>query len=196
MIRAVVGAVRRAQDGVSPWLACLEADHRAIDDHFAAFGTALSEGRVEADALAAGAALFACGHGIGTLAFAPHGRQWLAAGAAGLRRHIWVEETIHFPPLREAGLFGPVLVMLREHGEIWALLDALDTDVAAGTSAARLAQTFAQLEEALEQHNLKEERILYPAGDQVLDATVAEAVRGALSDGLMPADWVCEMFDR
>ena len=114
MIRAVVGAVRRAQDGVSPWLACL----------------------------------------------------------------------------------GPVLVMLREHGEIWALLDALDTDVAAGTSAARLAQTFAQLEEALEQHNLKEERILYPAGDQVLDATVAEAVRGALSDGLMPADWVCEMFDR
>ena len=56
MIRAVVGAVRRAQDGVSPWLACLEADHRAIDDHFAAFGTALSEGRVEADALAAGAA--------------------------------------------------------------------------------------------------------------------------------------------
>ena len=170
MIRAVVGAVRRAQDGVSPWLACLEADHRAIDDHFAAFGTALSEGRVEADAL--------------------------AAGAAGLRRHIWVEETIHFPPLREAGLFGPVLVMLREHGEIWALLDALDTDVAAGTSAARLAQTFAQLEEALEQHNLKEERILYPAGDQVLDATVAEAARGALSDGLMPADWVCEMFDR
>ena len=41
-----------------------------------------------------------------------------------LRRHIFLEEQLLFPPLREAGMIAPVLVMLREHGEIWQSLDA------------------------------------------------------------------------
>lgn len=35
-----------------------------------------------------------------------------------LRRHIYVEEAMMFPQLREAGLVMPIMVMEREHGEI------------------------------------------------------------------------------
>ena len=42
-----------------------------------------------------------------------------------LRRHIYLEEDFLFPPLREAGLVMPILVMIREHGDIWQAMDGV-----------------------------------------------------------------------
>lgn len=150
--------------------ALLERDHREIDDHFAAFAAGLADGRIEvAD---------------------------LDSGSSGLRHHIWVEEEFHFPPLRAAGLIGPILVMLREHGEIWDLLDLLDTQVTADGDRREIRATFGRLETILGEHNFKEERILYPSGDARLDAATATEIRAALTSGRRPAEWTCELAGR
>jgi len=149
--------------------AVLEQDHRVIDQHFATFAAKLAGGRVDTEQL--------------------------GAGSTGLRRHIWVEEEIHFPPLRAAGMMGPIMVMLREHGEIWDLLDALDEGLADGADAATLTPTWESLAQTLEAHNLKEERILYPSGDQVIDEETAHQILEAL-DGELPEGWTCEMSGR
>ena len=75
-----------------------------------------------------------------------------------LRRHIYVEEAFLFPPLYDAGLIAPVLVMLREHAQIWATLDALEPELrAAGVSGAAPALS-RRLAVQLQHHNLKEEK--------------------------------------
>lgn len=149
--------------------AVLEQDHRRIDRHFATFAAKLAGGRVDSEQF--------------------------EAGASGLRRHIWVEEEIHFPPLREAGLMGPIMVMLREHGEIWDLLDAIDEQLASGADASAILPVWEQVAAILEAHNLKEERILYPSGDQVIDAATASDILAALETDL-PEGWVCDMASR
>lgn len=146
--------------------AVLEADHHLIDTHFAAFAASLTTGE-------------------------PSARD-LAAAAEGLRHHIWVEEEFHFPPLRAAGQIGPIMVMLLEHGKLWDLLDAMEAGVAAGEP---VAEYWAELEPLLEAHNMKEERILYSSGDELLDASTADAVRRAMSEP-MPQGWVCSMAGR
>lgn len=148
----------------------LEEDHHRIDAQFRAFADSLASGPVD------------------TAAF--------TAGSTALRHHIWVEEELHFPPLREAGLVGPILVMLSEHGRIWDLLDALEAGLQDGRPGAELGETWRQLEQVLTDHNLKEERIVYPNGDQVLPAETAEEVLTALASGEAPPGWVCEMAGR
>ena len=49
----------------------------------------------------------------------------LSAALEALRRHIYLEETILFPPIREAGMIMPIFVMMREHGELWRTMGAL-----------------------------------------------------------------------
>lgn len=44
----------------------------------------------------------------------------------------------------------------------------------------------------LEEHNMKEEQILYPQADAMRDPGVREAVLQQLQDGELPAGWVCE----
>src|SRR5690606_14935451 len=93
---------------------------------------------------------------------------------------------------RAAGLLGPVLVMLREHGEIWDLLDATEGALLVD-DVPRARGSWEQLADVLEQHNLKEERILYPAGDERIAPADAELILATLASGEMPADWRCEM---
>jgi hemerythrin-like domain-containing protein len=110
-------------------------------------------------------------------------------GIAVLRRHIYFEEVSLFPPLRAAGLFGPVTVMLREHAEMWPLLDALAVDLAAdGNDAHRLARELLTL---LADHNSKEETILYATADSDLPEAQVAALRADLDATAMPADWTC-----
>ena len=45
----------------------------------------------------------------------------LRAALEALRRHIYLEETILFPPIREAGMIMPIFVMMREHCAIPAI---------------------------------------------------------------------------
>ena len=147
----------------------LERDHRLIDEGVAAFVDAARFGELRTDLL--------------------------APAATGLRLHIYLEEEFLFPPLRTAGLIPPVLVMLREHGEIWGGLDQLDRALEAGVEPDRVLQICNQVEDVLAQHNAKEERILYPAADQVITDDVVEQIRTGLDDTL-PQGWVCEQARR
>lgn len=113
----------------------------------------------------------------------------LARAIGALRRHIHLEEEFLFPLLGEAepALGAPVFVMLREHAEIWALLDALERDQGGGTGHALCRQLASQLMH----HNLKEERVLYPRADAVLPPAAASRLRAFLGSGELPEGWVC-----
>ena len=144
----------------------LEHDHHEIDAHFAAFVDTVRRGTPD---------------------LAP-----LLAAGEGLRHHIWVEEEAHFPLARAAGLMGPVLVMLREHGLIWGALDRLDAlATASPLDADAVLAAWAELEAVLSAHNLKEEQILYPAGDAAFTAEQADAILVALREGVRPDGWRC-----
>lgn len=144
----------------------LEADHHAIDAYFATYAASLDAGEVD--------------------------REALASGLRALRHHIWVEEEYHFPPLRSAGLMGPILVMLREHGEIWDLMDRIE----AAPEGPVAREAWARLRAVLEAHNMKEEHIVYPHGDEVLNDADAADVRDALVNDTFPQGWVCAMAGR
>ena len=127
--------------------------------------------------------------GIAAFAAAPGDRQPLAHAIRALRRHIYLEEEFLFPMLYQAqpGVAAPVFVMLREHGQIWALMDSLEH---LGNDASGLAVT-SQLTSHLLHHNLKEERVLYPRADAVLPPAAAGRLRAFLDCGELPAGWVC-----
>ncbi len=87
-----------------------------------------------------------------------------------MMRHFRMEEDVLFPTLTSAGgPAGPVHVMLMEHAQIKELLKQM------GEAVARQdAQQYGGLSETLlmvmQQHNHKEENILYPITDQILAA--------------------------
>ena len=115
----------------------------------------------------------------------------LRRAIAALRRHIYLEEQFVFPPLREAGMVMPVLVMLREHGEIWTSVDAIDAARAQNADPGTVSTACEELLARLERHNLKEEAVLYPQTDPELPAAAAEQLRAFLASGHTPAGWVC-----
>ena len=93
----------------------------------------------------------------------------LLAAFEALRRHIYLEEEFLFPPIRRRGVVMPVLVMLREHGTLWSLMDVL-TDLLDDDhqpDGGRLMLTCQELLAQLDQHNSKEEPIIYPRADTV-----------------------------
>ena len=105
-----------------------------------------------------------------------------------LRRHIYLEEEFLSPPLREGGLMAPIFVMLREHGDLWRAMDRLEAEPGgeAGQDAAR------ELLALLEQHNSKEEPIIYPQADAVLTPYAAERLHTFIAAGHTPDGWVCQ----
>lgn len=144
----------------------LEHDHHRIDEGFATFARSLSAVVID--------------------------RAAFDDAANALRHHIYVEESLHFPVMRASGLLGPVLVMLREHGEIWDLLD----DIAAAIDHdddPTVGNLWPELVAVLSQHNMKEERILYPAGDEKLSVADADLIVTTLTTGSTPPGWICEM---
>jgi len=111
--------------------------------------------------------------------------QELTRAVDALRRHIYLEEEFLFPPLRAAGMITPVLVMLREHGEIWRTLDTiqiLDSDADREGARERCSELLAQLAS----HNAKEEPIIYPQGDAVLTDEAKRDLRRFIDSGRMP----------
>jgi regulator of cell morphogenesis and NO signaling len=82
-----------------------------------------------------------------------------------LRRHIYLEETFLFPPIREAGMVMPIFVMMREHGEMWRTTDALTDLLDDRADSEQLRDTCHRLLRQLEQHNSKEEPIIYSHAD-------------------------------
>lgn len=100
---------------------------------------------------------------------------WAAATAAFARfraqmeAHFAVEEKLLFPGFEAAtGMSdGPTRMMRLEHEQMRTLLDQLAQSCAArdGDGYAGIAETLLML---LQQHNMKEENILYPMCDQAL----------------------------
>jgi hemerythrin-like domain-containing protein len=101
-----------------------------------------------------------------------------------LRAHFDAEESLLFPAFESAtGMSdGPSQVMRMEHGQMRELIDQL-----AAAQSARDAETFSGVAETLlivmQQHNMKEENILYPMCDQALGAQ-AEGLGATISAAL------------
>ncbi len=88
----------------------------------------------------------------------------------GIQRHIIWEEEILFPVFEEkTGMrdSGPTEVMRREHRMIEEALAAIAEGVDRGDVETDAAEQ--RLLSVLEDHNRKEEQILYPAIDQITD---------------------------
>lgn len=88
----------------------------------------------------------------------------------GMDRHFRMEEEVLFPALLNAnGPVGPVQVMRMEHAQMNDLIEQM-----AASLAARDSKEYSGLSETLlivmQQHNLKEEQILYPIADRILEA--------------------------
>ncbi|GAA0909048.1 hemerythrin domain-containing protein [Streptomyces thermoalcalitolerans] len=144
----------------------LEREHREIDEGIEEFVAGLAAGEPDP--------------------------QPLARAVAALRRHIYLEEEFLFPPLREAGLVMPVFVMVREHGQIWKILDALDAELRDGAVAASAAGLLQELQDQLQAHNMKEEHVLYPRSEQVLTEETKAGLQELIDTGRTPEGWVCE----
>jgi iron-sulfur cluster repair protein YtfE (RIC family) len=122
------------------------------------------------------------------LAHAREGR-WPEAAAQleifrhGLFRHADLEDAVLFPAFEErSGLHhgGPTEVMRREHLEIKEAVNRM-LKAARARDPDALQQWHANLLGVLVEHNMKEEEILYPGTDQLLD----EAARETLVERLL-----------
>lgn len=143
----------------------LEQEHRDIDGGIEAYTAALRDGTADPEPL--------------------------QRAMDGLRRHIYLEEEFLFPPLK-ATLMMPIFVMLREHGELWDAMDALDALLAGDTTSDALQNACRELLAKLDSHNSKEEPIIYPQADAVLEADANERLHSFLDEGRMPDGWRCE----
>jgi len=147
----------------------LTREHREIDKGIEQFVEALDRGKVEVDPL------------LGSI--------------EALRRHIYLEEAFLFPPLRQIGLTMPVMVMLREHGELWSQMDEvvrLLKGTSAGSDRAEIEAKCRGLLAMLGQHNMKEEPIIYPHADADLPTNTTAELEAFLETGSTPPSWVCE----
>ncbi|HET8600009.1 MAG TPA: hemerythrin domain-containing protein [Segeticoccus sp.] len=151
----------------------LEREHRQIDGGIEEFATGLAAGESDPEPL--------------------------TRATDALRRHIYLEEAFLFPPLTQGGMVMPVMVMKREHGQLWDAMDALDRLLSEGPDVAGRDKTVAACRDLLGQldrHNSKEEPIIYPQADATLPAESAAELHDFLASGRMPEGWVCEQATR
>jgi hemerythrin-like domain-containing protein len=89
---------------------------------------------------------------------------------AGMRRHIAMEEEVLFPAFESAAKMaggGPTTVMRMEHQQMRGLLDQIESAMESGDTeqALDIGDTLLML---IQQHNIKEEGMLYPMAENVL----------------------------
>ncbi len=110
-----------------------------------------------------------------------------------LRRHIYLEEEVVFPHLPPGPLMMPLMVMRREHGELWRRMDALAAHLEDDSSPVDgLEEACAELLALLEEHNRKEEPIIYPHMDADLAEHEQSLIRELLEEGTLPEGWTCQ----
>jgi hemerythrin-like domain-containing protein len=91
---------------------------------------------------------------------------------AAMRRHLSWEEDVMFPAFERAtGMtHGPTTVMRREHGQMRGMLDQMKAALDGGDPdlVGDLGDTLLML---IQQHNMKEEHMLYPMAERALSPT-------------------------
>jgi len=93
-----------------------------------------------------------------------------------MRRHLAMEEDVLFPAFESRsgmGGGGPTAVMRMEHQQMRSVLDQIGENLAGGdlAGALDLGDTLLML---IQQHNIKEEGMLYPMAENMLAAEWAE----------------------
>ena len=94
---------------------------------------------------------------------------WTAFDQA-MRAHFAMEEDVLFPALEQAtGMIdaGPTFVMRSEHQQMKSLLDTMGAAASAGDFDTVLDQGDSLLM-LIQQHNMKEEHMLYPLADRAI----------------------------
>lgn len=104
--------------------------------------------------------------------------------AAGLASHARIEDELLFVPLEEqiGGEMGPLAVMRLEHDEIEGVLERLQ-EVEGPTEGRTIATRLAQL---ARDHFAKEEQVLYPMAENVLDADELERLGAEWASRRLP----------
>ncbi|MFV0372229.1 MAG: hemerythrin domain-containing protein [Azonexus sp.] len=141
----------------------LQHDHRDCDDLFAVAEQAAGDGDL-------------------TAAADSFGRFHQA-----VLRHFAAEESTLFPAFEDStGMrMGPTQVMRMEHEQMRGMMDAAGDALAAGDREGFLGQADSLLI-TMQQHNMKEENVLYPMCDQHLAAdapALLERLQAALREG-------------
>jgi iron-sulfur cluster repair protein YtfE (RIC family) len=97
---------------------------------------------------------------------------------ATMEQHFQKEEVILFPAFEEASgnTMGPTRVMRLEHQQMRDTLAEMERALAAGDLEEFLGQAEALLI-LTQQHNIKEEQILYPMCDRALSSAAAAVVQ-------------------
>jgi len=111
--------------------------------------------------------------------------------SGALLRHFVMEEDVLFPKLEEAtGMSGgPTDVMRMDHAQLRAMLPTLEAALLDGNADDFLGNSQAMMV-LMQQHNMKEEQVLYPMADQALTdgAAIVHAMEdcGGRVDGAEP----------
>ncbi|CAJ1498884.1 hemerythrin domain-containing protein [[Mycobacterium] kokjensenii] len=145
--------------------AALEREHMQIDAGIGDFLEKLDSGTLDAD-------------GITTT-------------LTTLRRHIYLEEQLLFPPISKGTHMMAVFGMIRGHGEIWRTMGTLDALLGDGADRDSLRSQCLRLQELLVDHNKVEEPVVYPAADTGLSTEQAAELSEFLAHGRMPEGWTC-----
>ena len=142
----------------------LGSDHRHCDELFATAEAAAAQGRWE------------------------RARDSFGRFLAAMARHFAMEEDVLFPAFEDrTGMrTGPTQVMRMEHAQMRELMDVMAQAAEAGDTQRYLGLS-ETLNMLMQQHNLKEENMLYPMSDRalaeerdgVLDAMDARGGAGA-----------------
>jgi len=100
-----------------------------------------------------------------------------------LAHHFEMEETVLFPEFEAAtGITeGPTSVMRSEHLQMRSLISSLDDAIASedGDQCQGIAETLMIM---MQQHNMKEEQMLYPMSDQHVDSNQVVAKMKSIAD--------------
>jgi iron-sulfur cluster repair protein YtfE (RIC family) len=111
----------------------------------------------------------------------------MSAFCEALEQHFAMEEQVLFPEFEEAvgSREGPTAVMRMEHGQMREMLATLNECIANRDADGFLGYS-ETLNTLMQQHNMKEEGILYPMTDRVLNGR-QEAIIGAMHNVGIPS---------
>lgn len=132
----------------------LGTDHRACDEMFAAAETAVAQQRWDS------------------------ARVQFAGFRAAMTHHFAMEEDVLFPAFeaRTGMSSGPTQVMRMEHEQMRGLLEDM-ADALSRTDADGFLGLSETLNMLMQQHNVKEENMLYPMSDRALGEAREQVIR-------------------